>query len=360
MIDPHVHLRDWLQVSKETVKNGLKTAQDIGLDGVFEMPNTDPVITSAEAIQDRIDLGNEMIGDLGIEMFHGIYGGVTDSVKQIEEIVEAQRENDRVVALKMFAGHSTGNMGLIEGKDQRQVYKTLAELGYKGVLAVHCEKESKLRVELWDPKESFTHTIARPPESEIESVKDQLKFAHQEGYKGTLHICHLSVPDSLEVIERARKKAKFKITTEVAPHHVVMYDELMDKLLGYFLKMNPPLRPKYMQESMLQALLDGRIDMIGTDHAPHTSDDKKKDYASGIPGFPYYPYFIEFLKQKGMSKERLDAVTHDNIVKTFEVDIPNTHRVRAMDKKELNELAIRYEYDGFEYVRNLISERKDI
>jgi len=228
MIDPHVHLRDWEQKSKETLKHGLMVAKRAGLSGVFEMPNTSPPITSIAKIKERIKLAD----DVGVDIFHGLYAGVTSDPVQIKEVVKAHKELfPRVVGLKLFAGHSTGNMGLVGEQTQQKVYANLVEDGFTGVLVVHCEKESLMKSSLWDPEDPFTHTLVRPPEAEVESVKDQIAFAKEAGFKGNLHIAHISVPESVKIIEKARddKNIKFTITCGITPHHCVLYDEMMKK-----------------------------------------------------------------------------------------------------------------------------------
>ena len=209
MIDPNVHLRDWNQAHKETVEHGLDVAYRAGLDAVFEMPNTNPVLTSRKTIEDRIALGDTALENLQNKfgqkfyMFHGIYAGVTADPEQIKEVVEIYRENQRVVGLKMFAGHSTGNMGLVDdntskGYDkQLQVYKTLTKLDYKGVLAIHCERESDIDSTLFKSFDPITHTKARPSKAEINSIADQIKLKQETGYQGKTHICHISTPGSL-------------------------------------------------------------------------------------------------------------------------------------------------------------------
>jgi len=365
MIDPHSHLRDGKQAYKETVKHGLEVGYRAGLDAVFEMPNTDPALTSEKTIEERLVLADDVLPEIPI--FHGVYAGITADPKQIEEVVEVynrHRETDyRVVGLKMFAGHSTGNMGIIDGWKQLGVYQKLAELDYRGVLAVHCEKESFLLPGFWDASDPFTHTLARPAVAESASIADQIRFAKMAGYKGTLHICHISNPRALRYIESIREDVPFKITVGLTPHHAVLYDEMMSKDRvpvedGLLLKMNPPLRTKAMQEYMFQALLDGRIDWVETDHAPHSLAEKTgkvfKDgepvYASGIPGFAFYPVFIRLLRAKLMSEEQIYAVTHDNIVKAFGLPedlIPNTRRAGTQTEAELRALADEYEFDAF-------------
>lgn len=327
MIDPHVHLRDWDESSKETVKHGISVAYRAGLDGAFEMPNTTPLIISKDAVKDRIKLGDKALKELGIKFFHGIYGGVIADAAQLKEIVSAYKEFfPRMVGLKLYAGHSTGNVGQIEEQQQRLVYATLAKLKFKGVLAVHIEKDSLLKQNLFDPKKPFTHTLARPPIAEVESVDDQIAFAKEEGFKGTMHICHISLPESLDLIESARNEIDFKITCGITPHHATLNDEMMNGSNGLLFKVNPPLRNKLFQQQMLDALMKNRITWIETDHAPHTFKDKTEKFCSGIIGLPYYPHFIKLLREKGMSQEQIDNLTHNNIVETFGIKIKNTKR----------------------------------
>jgi len=343
MIDPHVHLRDWKQSSKETVKHGLHVAGKAGLTGVFEMPNTNPALTSRDSLVKRIELADRVIEELGIQMFHGMYAGLTNDVNQIEEVVKAHNELfPRVVGLKMYAGHSTGNMGIVDEEPQQLVYHTLTRLDYRGVLAVHCEKESHLRPELWNPSKPYTHTIARPAKAEVESVKDQIRFAEAAGFGGTLHICHISVAEALEEVEKARKNCK--ITCGITPHHAMLHDGMMQGSDGILYKMNPPLRTEDDQQYMLQALLSGRIDWLETDHAPHTLKDKKEGYASGIPGFPYYPHFIQYLRQGGMPEQRIREVTHGTIEKIFGIKVAGS-RGREFNNPEFYNLADEYEFD---------------
>jgi len=339
MIDPHVHLRDWNQKNKDTLERSLSVLFKAGCCAAFEMPNTDPPLTSLENLRKRKKDVAEVITKLGLgRFFHGMYGGITADPVQIAEMVNAYKElYPYVVGLKMFAGNSTGNMGIIKEEEQRLVYKTLAkeDVDYRGVLAVHCEKEAYVNSRLFVPSNPFTHTLARPPEAEVESVKDQIKFANEAHYKGTLHICHISVPIALEEIESARKYADFRITCGLTPHHARLYDEMMKpeywqslgielpfkpEEMALFLKMNPALRPRTMQEQMLDALLAGRIDWIESDHANHSVGDKlKPPYASGISVAPYLPHFIKFLKSRGMPDKMVEDLTHNNIANAFNI-----------------------------------------
>jgi len=320
-IDPHVHLRDGaFQAHKETLRHGFKTAWKSGLSAVFEMPNTIPALTSEQSIMERFAAGEKALRELQIPFFHGIIPGITGSEKQIMEVTDLwKRLFPRVPGLKMFAGHSIGNMGITEYDNQRLVYRTLAGLHYTGVLMVHCEKESLLNPERFDPHNPETHLLARPPEAESKSILDQTVLAEEEGFCGTLHICHISVPESLEIVEEKRNSLPFSITCGITPHHALLSVEDMKNPDGILLKVNPPLRSETMRKKMFAALLDGRIDCIESDHAPHTIKEKREDYLSGIPNLQFYKQFLEILSINGLGNDAIEDLTFNNIVRIFSV-----------------------------------------
>ena len=320
-IDPHVHLRDWpSQKHKETMEHGFLTAWRSGLSGVFEMPNTDPPLTSEKVILSRLEKGNEALKKLGLPLFHGIFAGLTPDPDQIVEVVKTWKDLfPSVAGLKMFAGHSTGNMGITEPGEQRRIFEILSSLNYTGVLMVHCEKESLLKPGLFYPEKPETHLASRPPEAEVESVREQIRWAQESRFKGTLHICHISVPESLKIIEEGREKLSGRLTCGITPHHGLLSVDDMKGSNGILLKVNPPLREKNMQKEMLRALLDGRIDWIETDHAPHTKEEKRFKHLSGIPVLQFYGTFIEILKNRGLGNSDLEDLTFNNIIEAFEI-----------------------------------------
>jgi dihydroorotase len=348
MIDPHVHLRDWAQAGKETLRHGLSVAYRAGLDGVFEMPNTDPPLVTRDAILRRIEDADAALSGLGIRIFHGAYAGLTAVPRQIEEAVRAWKELfPRVVGLKMYAGHSTGQMGIVDPRDQALVYRTLAALGFTGVLAVHCEKEELLRPSEWDPARPVSHARARPPAAEVASVDDQKTFARQARFRGTLHVCHISTPWALDLLRGKHGEAGaetgqgYRVTCGLTPHHALLDANMMERSGGLLLKVNPPLRPLPLPSLMLQRLLDGDIDWIETDHAPHTRQDKLERHASGFPGFGFYPRFVGMLAARGMPAARIRDITHDAVCRAFGVEIP------AAGRKPEPHLQDEYEFDAF-------------
>jgi dihydroorotase len=348
MIDPHVHLRDWGQAGKETLRHGFSVAYRAGLDAVFEMPNTDPPLVTRDAILRRIDDADTARRGLGIQIFHGLYAGLTAVPRQIEEAVRAWKELfPRVVGLKMYAGHSTGQMGIVDTGEQALVYRTLAALGFTGVLAVHCEKESLLRPTEWDPARPVSHARARPPAAEVASVDDQKKLARTAHFRGTLHVCHISTPWALDLLhgkheEKGQEEPpEYRVTCGLTPHHAMLDANMMEKGEGILLKVNPPLRPLPLPALMLQRLLDGDIDWIETDHAPHTRRDKMEGFASGFPGFGFYPRFVSLLSRRGLTAARIHELTHDAVCRTFGMDI------RATGRKPDTRLQNEYEFDAF-------------
>lgn len=326
MIDPHVHLRDWRQADKETLAHAFSVAWRAGLDAVFEMPNTDPPLTTRDAILKRIDDADAARARVGTRIFHGLYAGLTTDPRQIEEAVGAWRGLfPRVVGLKLFAGHSTGNIGIVELDAQRALFARLSSLGFTGVLAVHCEKERLMRPHLWDPARPETHATARPPEAEVQSVKDQIQAARDAEFRGVLHITHISTPEALREVRLARA-AGDRITCGLTPHHALLCAGDLVGDGGLLRKTNPPLRPSPMPQEMLEALCVGDIDWIETDHAPHTLADKTERHAAGVPGLPFLPRFLRVLRDRGLPPERLAALTHGNICRVFGLEIADTRR----------------------------------
>ncbi len=182
----------------------------------------------------------------------------------------------RVVGLKMFAGQSTGNMGINGMEAQAVVYRTLAALGYTGVLAVHCEKETLMRAEVWDPARPASHARARPPAAEVASVDDQMRLAAAASFRGTLHVCHISTPWAVDLLRNAHAAGAppgagpdaaapgLRVTCGLTPHHALLDAAMMEDEDGLLLKVNPPLRPKPLPALMLQPAA-GRRDRLDRD-----------------------------------------------------------------------------------------------
>lgn len=310
MIDPHVHLRDWNEKDKETIYHGFKTALKCGFNVLFDMPNTNPPLTNKVNALKRLEDGEKAVKKLREEGFcpyYSIYLGIENNEEEIEEMVSLHSSLfPRVCGLKLFASQSTGNMGIVEKKDQEHIYSILSSLSYTGVLAVHAEKEAAFN------KEAKSHSLSRPRESEIESVSDQIEMAVKYGFKGNLHIAHISTKGALDLVREVKRSKELKITTASTPHHSLL--TLNDE--NYIRKMNPPLREKEDRDSILSSLFDGTIDFCESDHAPHTLRDKENG-KSGIPGFEGMLILIQRLREMKMSEERINELFVTGAVKAF-------------------------------------------
>jgi dihydroorotate dehydrogenase (NAD+) catalytic subunit len=313
-IDCHVHCRDFEQSHKETVAHALKVAKDSGVSAIFDMPNTSPAVTTRDVVVERLALAREA----NSPVFYGLYIGLTSDPEQIREAVDLYREfspkdsgaSVGVIGLKMFAGKSVGDLTVSDADAQLVVYRELVKNGFFGVLVVHCEKESEMMPEMWEPSRPETHGDARPEEAELASVRDQINFALRAGYKGKLHIAHVSVPQAVDVINF--HKGSLNISCGATPHHLLLNDDLMKSEEGILYKVNPPLRGKSAQWSLLEKFKEGKINLLETDHAPHTREEKFVGHMSGIPNLASWPVFTNLLKREGVGEALLDRVAFEN------------------------------------------------
>lgn len=310
-IDPHVHCRDGAQNYKETIAHVLRLCDAAGIETVFDMPNTEPPLISAAAVEKRLRLVPRSAANR-----YRLYLGVTPDEAQIRSAAALAMDRPEVAGLKLYAGESIGSLAIPDAAVQKRIYEILKAAGYRGVLAVHCEKESVFN-KCFNPESPATHAEARPPESETASIRDQFDMARAAGYEGHLHICHISLAASVEQVVDARRH--LKVTCGVTPHHLLWSTVMLKRPDGLLYKVNPPLRPVADSLALRQALKQGHIDWIETDHAPHPVSEKlHPPYLSGYPSLCLYPKLVgEILPQWGMDETAIDAVTCHNIRKTF-------------------------------------------
>lgn len=316
-IDPHVHCRDWEQSYKATILEVMKTARSQGVIAIVDMPNTNPPIISKEMVEKRLETARKE----GCIDGYYLYIGATSDPKQLREAVEVVDTNPKVLGMKMFAGKSVGNLEVSKPEDQRQVYMTLAEIGYKGVLMLHCEKESLFRMDLWNPERPYSWNLARPPEAEIESIRDQISFAKEYGLRAHLHVCHITTPEGVELVNEAKRD--LNISCGITPHHLAFSTMNMQRPEDIIYKVNPPVRDPQTMSRLRILLKEDMIDWLETDHAPHSREEKefakskKSDsYMSGIPSLNNYAAFVEGLK-KGYGEGQIERFTYSDIKKVL-------------------------------------------
>ena len=287
--------------------------------------------------------------------------GITSDSAQIREAVECCREFSLeedgrigVVGLKAFFGKSVGDLDIINKGYQRIIYDTLGDCRYEGVVVGHCEKESFMRPELWNPRKPISHSFARPARAELESVKDQVESFYNSNFNGRLHIAHVSVPAVVDYIYNIKENEvkSMKISCGATPHHLFLnYGMMEDGAVmggkkGLQWKMNPPLRSKKDQEGLLERLKSGMIDCIETDHANHELENKMgSPFMSGVPGITSWPNVIERLKREGLSEDRIDLLTGKNVLKIY--DLPESVVGNAEVVEDLSMEDYKYGYGDF-------------
>ena len=291
--DVHVHFREPGFSYKETMKSGSRAAARGGYTTVCAMPNLDPVPDSASHLEEELSLIRA-----GAVIPVIPYGALT--------VGERGEEAADLAAMAPFVcGFSDDGRGVQSESMMRDLMGQAARLGK--VVAAHCEDASLLRGGyIHDGAYARAHGHKGIcSESEWGPIARDVRLAAETGC--AYHVCHISCRESVEIIRRA-KKAGVNVTCETAPHYLVLCDEDLQED-GRF-KMNPPLRSRSDREALLEGLSDGTIDMIATDHAPHSTQEKARGLqgsAFGIVGletaFPLL--YTQLVRQGVISLKRL-------------------------------------------------------
>lgn len=295
-IDPHAHPRP-------DIRSVAVLAKSQGIDVVLFMPkNSTEVLTEKDLIERLADFQKNKPA---VKCF--FYARLTSDSNQIIEAVRLAKDYPEVVGLKIYPPEN----------EKKKIYEVLAKEHYTGVLAVHAEKASLFKPELFNPKEPWTHNLAQPPEAEIESIKEQIQFAEEVNFQSALYICHITLPESAEIIWQAKKR--LNVYSEVTPHHLLFSDLQMRVENGLLLKVNPPLRSRISVMGLLKAVRQGLVDCIGTDYAFHPLTKKLfPPYLSGIAAYHLYGMALDYLEeQQGLSEKCIEKMTYWNIKKVF-------------------------------------------
>ncbi|HVP83870.1 MAG TPA: dihydroorotase [Rhizomicrobium sp.] len=270
VIDSQVHFREPGNEHKEDLESGSRAAVLGGVTAVFEMPNTNPPTTSRLAMEDKLSRArNRMHCD------YAFYVGATpQNVGALSELESMAG----VCGVKAFLGSSTGTLLLSE---EESIFAALK--GGRRRMAVHSEDEARLKerksfAKTGDPR---THPVWRDAETARLSTERVLRLARAAGRK--LHVLHVTTADELPLLADAKDFA----TAETTPQHLTLAAPECYERLGTYAQMNPPIREAHHREALWKAVAEGVIDVIGSDHAPHTREEKDKTYPdtpSGMPG----------------------------------------------------------------------------
>lgn len=268
--DVHVHLREPGFFYKETIRTGTRAAARSGYGVLLAMPNLDPVPDCLANLQKELAIIEK---DACISVIP--YGAISRG--------EKGRELAAMVEMAPFvAAYSDDGVGLNDESLMEKAMRTAA--GLDKIIAAHCE-DMELRAGGYIHAGSYAREHGHKgicSESEWRPIARDLRLAAKTGC--AYHVCHISTRESVQLIREA-KRAGIDVSCETAPHYLTLSDEML-KEEGRF-KMNPPLRSEEDREALIEGLLDGTIDMLATDHAPHTREEKSrglKDSAMGITG----------------------------------------------------------------------------
>ena len=306
-VDVHVHLREPGFLYKETIKSGTAACARGGYTTVCAMPNLKPVPDSPENLKPQLDAIGK---DACIHVLP--YGSIT--VGQKGEVLS------RMEALSPYVcAFSDDGRGVQDSAMMESAMHKAKELGK--LIVAHCEDNSLLRGGyIHDGQYARAHGHKGIcSESEWGPIARDLDLVAKTGC--SYHVCHISTKESVEIIRQA-KKSGIDVTCETGPHYLLMDDSMLQED-GRF-KMNPPIRSADDRDALLEGLVDGTIDMIATDHAPHSPEEKSKGLAGSMMGVvgieTAFPLLYTYLVRTGiLTLEQLMKVMHDNPCKRFHI-----------------------------------------
>ncbi len=341
LTDPHVHFRVPGAEHKENWVTGARAAIAGGVTTVLDMPNNNPSITTKERLQEKKQIINEQLEEAEIPLRYQLYIGATED--KVNEIENAKGE---YVGIKVFLGQSTGDLLMQSQAAFEKVCETAAKVG--AIVAVHSEddlvmNEAKRELEKNKEKLEVTdHPKIRHREAAIAAMKKAIAACKKYGNR--MYILHASTKEEVDLIKEAKADG-LDIFLETTPHHLFL-DEVDLGKKGTMVQMNPPLRTKADIEALWQGLRDGTVDTIGTDHAPHTLEEKQQPYGqapSGVPGIEnYLALLLNANKEGKISLEKIVETTQRNINKIFGlepnkdvvlVDLNKTKTIEDSDQK---------------------------
>ena len=338
VIDPHVHFRTPGFEYKEDWRTATKAALRGGCSMVFDMPNTLPPTITSELLAQKKAIINQQIAETGLPLRYELFFGADK-----HHLAEIPLVKNDVIGIKVFMGCSTGNLVIDDDDSLSEVFSIAAK--NKMLVAVHAEDEHLMH----ERKKMFSDRTDYPVHSQIRNidvatraVEKALMLAKKYGTR--LYILHVSTADEAALI-KAAKKSGVTVHAETTPHHLFFNDSQYDSLKGKAV-VNPPLRDALHHDALLNAIHDGTIDTLGSDHAPHTLEEKSKPYGqcpSGMPGIEFMlPMLLNAHHEKKLSLNEIVKLTSANAKSIFHlpdfsdwvlVDLAKTETVTTTKSK---------------------------
>jgi dihydroorotase len=304
VIDTQCHFREPGFPNKEDLGSGSASGALGGVTGFFEMPNTNPSTDSAERLAWKVQRAKETAW---ID-FAFYVGATVDNAEQLATL----EQGEGCVGVKMFCGSSTGSLLVDKAADQLRVFRS----GRRRI-ACHSEDEARLkeRKGLFDGRSVHAHPEWRDEECAVKSTRSILELARQANRK--LHVLHVTTAGELPLLEANKDLASFETTPQ---HLTLAAPECYDRL-GTLAQMNPPIRDRRHRDALWEAVRSGSLDVLATDHAPHTLEEKSKPWPqspSGMPGVQtLVPVMLTHVNAGRLSLERLVDLTSAGPARLF-------------------------------------------
>ena len=303
VIDTQVHFREPGMPHKEDLESGSRSAVLGGVTAVFEMPNTDPLTSTPEALADKVRRGlNRMHCDFAFWV-----GGTHENARDLAELERLPG----AAGVKVFMGSSTGSLLIA---DDAGIAEVLSHTRRR--VAFHSEDEERLiaRKNLRREGDPSSHPIWRDVETAVQSTRRLIKIAQQKG--ALIHVLHVTTEEEIELLAQCKDIA----SVEVTPHHLTM-DDTDYQRIGALAQMNPPVRSARHREALWRGITQGIVDVIGSDHAPHTLEEKARPYPqspSGMTGVQtIVPLLLDHLNAGRVSLARLVDLTSAGPARLF-------------------------------------------
>ena len=323
VIDSQVHFREPGLTHKEDIESGSRAAILGGVTTYFEMPNTNPATTTKELFEDKLRIASQK-SSANYAFFIGGGSENWDKLHELENLPHCS-------GIKIFMGSSFGTLLV----DQDELLEKIIKNG-KRRLVVHAEDEARLKERKQiaiDAANPNVHHVWRDEESALIATKKIVTLA--EKYNRKHHILHISSSEEMAFLrdhKEAQKKEQKQITTvEILPQYLTLSAPECYERLGSLWQQNPPIRGKRHMEFLWKALLDGTVDVIGSDHAPHTLEEKAKPYPnspSGVPGVQtLVPLMLDQVHQRKLSLAKFVQLVTENPRKVF--DLKNKGRIQV-------------------------------
>ena len=290
LIDTQVHFREPGLEHKEDIYHGSLSAIKGGITAFFEMPNTSPPTAQRSDLEEKVKRAEK-----NSWCDFAFYLG---AVKENQNLLSEIENSPACPGVKLFLGNSTGNLALEDQKSLENVFSNRTR-----ITAVHSEDETRLKQRksfaYTKPAHARNHPVWRDEEVCLLSTKRVIALARK--HQAPIHILHVTTKQEMEFLKQHKDIA----SVEVTPQHLSLYaPECYDKY-GSFAQMNPPIREKAHQEALWKAVQSGVVDMIGSDHAPHTKEEKLQEYPNSPSGMPGVQTLLPLMLDH-INKGRLD------------------------------------------------------